>query len=341
MGCTTICFVDNAHSVYATNYDHLIFEGYIYVNKKNVSKNSQVTPLANAKGEFCSWSSKYGSVTFNFGTPQFAMGGINEAGLVMTTMDLEETGPPAVDNRHAFIGPLWVQYLLDTCDSVEEVIASDKLISNVSTHNHYMVCDREGNCAVIEFLNGKTVFYTDKTLPIRVLTNSIRYEETINSTEQRKDPKYFQNLEPILISSLNRFDEATERLKNYYAHKVDSTIDYAFVTLRKVRQPLTQWSIVFDTANLKVYFRTKRNKKIRSFNLSSFDFSGATPVKMLNIHENLSGDIAEHFINYSHEIVFNWYKNYLNKYYKINKGKIPSDKILDIQLRYMESFTVV
>ncbi len=62
----------------------------------------------------------------------------------------------------------------------------------------------------------------------------------------------------------------------------------------------------------------------------------------LNIHENLSGDIGEHFINYSHEIVFNLYKNYLNKYYKMNKkGKIPSDKILDIQLRFLESFTVV
>ncbi len=259
----------------------------------------------------------------------------------MSTMYLPETQPPAVDNRHALESGLWMQYLFDTCGSVEEVIASNKLISNISTVDHHIVCDREGKCAVIEFLNGKTVFYTDKTLPIRVLTNST-YEESINSREQRKDPKYFQKLEPLSISSLYRFDKATERLKNYQVNKVDSTVEFAFDTLRKVRQTITQWSIVFDTANLKVHFRTKKNKEIRSFNLSSFDFSGATPVKMLNIHENLSGDISEHFLNYSHEIVFNWYKNYLTKYYKMNKiGKIPSDKILDIQLRFLESFTVV
>jgi hypothetical protein len=98
---------------------------------------------------------------------------------------------------------------------------------------------------------------------------------------------------------------------------------------------------VFDTANLKVYFRTKNNKEIRYFNLSSFDFSSETPVKMLNIHENLSGDIAEHFINYSHETVFHSYKKYMKKYYKMNKkGKIPSDNILDMHLRFLESFAV-
>lgn len=35
MGCTSICFVDNGHSVYATNYDYTISEGYLLVNKKN------------------------------------------------------------------------------------------------------------------------------------------------------------------------------------------------------------------------------------------------------------------------------------------------------------------
>ena len=119
----------------------------------------------------------------------------------MSTMYLQETRTPAVDNRHALESGLWMQYLFDTCGSVEEVIASDKLISNTSTVDHHIVCDREGKCAVIEFLNGKTVFYTDKTLPTRVLTNST-YEKSIKTREQRKDPKYFQNLKPYRIPSL-------------------------------------------------------------------------------------------------------------------------------------------
>ncbi len=335
MGCTSICFVDNGHSLYATNYDHVIFEGYLIVNKNNISKKSHI---ANANGDNCSWISKYGSITFNLGAPQFAWGGINEAGLVMSTMYLEETRPPAVNNRYAFEAGLWMQYLFDIYGSVKEVLESNKLISNNSTVDHHIVCDRDGNCAVIEFLNGKTVFYTDKTLPVRVLTNNT-YEESINSREQRKDQRFFQNKNPLSISSLYRFDKATERLKYYQVNKVDSIVEYAFDTLKKVRQNITQWNIVFDTANLKVYFKTKRNKEIRSFNLSSFDFSGGTPVKILNIHENLSGDIADHFINYSHEIIFNSYKNYMNKYYKFNKkGKIPSDKILEIQLKFLESY---
>ena len=338
MGCTSICFVDNGHSVYATNYDYKnISEGNLFVNKKNVSKKS---PFPNAKGEHHDWISKYGSVTFNLGALQFAWAGINEAGLVMSTMYLEETQTPEVDNRHAFEAGLWMQYLFDKCGSVEEVIASNKVISNNSTVDHHIVCDREGKCAVIEFLNGKTVIYTDKTLPIRLLTNNI-YEESIKPRAQRRVWRFYQKIKPFSKASIYRFDIATKRLKNYQLNKVDSTVEYAFDTLEKASQNITQWSIVFDTANLEVHFRTKKNNGIRSFKLSSFDFSSATPVKMLNIHENLSGDTAEHFINYSHETVFHSYKKYMKKYYKMNKkGKIPSDDILDMHLRFLKSFAV-
>jgi penicillin V acylase-like amidase (Ntn superfamily) len=64
----------------------------------------------------------------------------------------------------------------------------------------------------------------------------------------------------------------------------------------------TQWSIVYDIKNLKVYFRTRGNEQIRYFALSSFDFSCKTPIKILDMQADLSGDVTKKFIDYTQQI---------------------------------------
>ena len=93
-------------------------------------------------------------------------------------------------------------------------------------------------------------------------------------------------------------------------------IDYAFDILNEVAQGTveeidgvsirsmagTEWSIVYDIKNLRVYFRTFDNKKIRYIDMSSFDFSCKTPVKVLDIQEDFSEDVSSKFINYTNKI---------------------------------------
>ena len=75
--------------------------------------------------------------------------GVNEAGLVMSTMSLNQTQLPRPDARPVLDSGNWIQYLLDTCATVDEVLATDDVVRNL-TVDHYLVADRSGGSAVIE-----------------------------------------------------------------------------------------------------------------------------------------------------------------------------------------------
>ncbi|NIV31091.1 MAG: hypothetical protein GWN58_16835, partial [Anaerolineae bacterium] len=83
---------------------------------------------------------------------QLAWAGMNEAGLAISTMWLGETRSPAPDERPPLASPLWIQYQLDTCATVEEVMANDARVRIADAVDHYLVCDRSGACAAVEFL---------------------------------------------------------------------------------------------------------------------------------------------------------------------------------------------
>jgi hypothetical protein len=77
-------------------------------------------------------------------------------------------------------------------------------------------------------------------------------------------------------------------------------VDYAFGILASVAQgETTQWSIVYDLDAMRVYLRTSLNPRIRYFDVSDFDFSCDTPVRILDIHKGGDGDIRSNFQLYS------------------------------------------
>jgi penicillin V acylase-like amidase (Ntn superfamily) len=117
--------------------------------------------------------SKYGSITFNQYGKEFPTGGMNEKGLVVELMWLDETRYPNPDQRPA-VGVLqWIQYQLDNSSTTAEVIGSNSQIriSEKTAPIHFLVADAAGNVATIEFLDGKMVVHKDKELPFPVLTN--------------------------------------------------------------------------------------------------------------------------------------------------------------------------
>ncbi|MEJ2544932.1 MAG: hypothetical protein P8Y99_12770 [Calditrichaceae bacterium] len=80
---------------------------------------------------------------------------------------------------------------------------------------------------------------------------------------------------------MERFWKATELVKKFSGH---DAIKYSFSILDAVRNN-TQWQIVYDVKNLKVYYRTKSKRKIRLINLTDCDFS-RTKSRTICIHEN-------------------------------------------------------
>jgi choloylglycine hydrolase len=290
--CTTFCLFNGKDLIFGRNYDFPIGYGHVVINKRSVFKSAK----ADAGEQAAQWTSKYGSVTFNqFGRDNL-MGGMNEAGLIVELMQLDATQYPAPDSRPALGCLEWIQYQLDNCATVTEVIQqAEKVRIRSHVGIHYLIADSKGEIASIEFLDGKLIYHRGDKMPVKALANST-YEES---------PAYLKRYEsnaalPTSMSSLDRFVRAGVMAKNYQPNAAQSAIDYAFDILRDVAQGAhTQWSIVYDVRNLAVYFFTNQTQQVRHVNLQSFDFVCASPVKILDVNADISGNIASHFSNYT------------------------------------------
>jgi choloylglycine hydrolase len=303
--CTSFCLESGGHAVFGSNYDNEIWEGLLFVNKRGVLKTGWE---AGTTGNYARWTAEYGSVTFNLAGAQLAWAGMNEAGLAISTMWLGETGSPPPDTRPPLVSPLWIQYQLDTCATLEEVMANDARVRIADTVDHYLVCDGLGNCAAVEFLEGQTVFHTGDAMPVKALTNHA-YLKAVGAWQARR----------LRDNSLERFGIAADRVTDFQPAGAPSTVAYAFETLEQASGQATggtptQWSIVFDTENLRVHFRTSRNPQIRYMDFAKLDFDCGTPVEMLDVHTPLSGNISDRLGRYTFDANLQHTLNFLEKW---------------------------
>jgi penicillin V acylase-like amidase (Ntn superfamily) len=288
--CTTFLINYNGQLVFGRNYDWVSGNGMVCTNQRGLAKTS----FQNPDGNTISWTSRYGSITFNQFGKEFPTGGMNEQGLVVELMWLDGTiYPPAVDKRPS-IGVLqWIQYQLDNCTTIEEVIATDpKLrITTTGTPLHYLVADAKGNAATIEFLKGKMVVHKGEQLPFPVLTNNT-YDQSM--TSKNKGTWYGDN-------SLERFVTTCKMIQQYKADLGNRSLtDHAFEILNKVSQGnFTKWSIVYDISNKKILFKTDQVKQTRYLNFASFDFSCKQTSKTIDMNAVLKGDISSKLAGFS------------------------------------------
>jgi penicillin V acylase-like amidase (Ntn superfamily) len=299
--CSTFILKSGQNVVFGRNYDWGIGFGLVMVNKRDLVKRTHQPFGASIKP--AQWVSKYGSITFNQYGKEFPMGGMNEAGLVVEVMWLEGTEYPYPDARPELSELQWVQYHLDTASSVKEVIASDASlrISANSVPIHFLVSDKTGEAVTVEFLDGKLVYHTAESLPVKALTNSTYAE----SLEYLKGHKGFGGEREIGFSgkSLDRFARAANMLAQYDPSKDKEIVDYAFSILDSVDNPeLTQWSIVYDVMNRTVHVKTKDSPRLKKFAFADFDFDCQTQSKVIDMQTDETGDISGHFIAYSTEI---------------------------------------
>ena len=332
--CTSFSLDDRDWHVFGKNYDWMVDDGLVIVNKRGVSKTAI---KRNDLGQPAGWVSKYGSVTFNQFGCEFPQGGMNEVGLVVETMALHGGKFPEPDSRPFLNRLQWRQYQLDNFSSVEEVITSDSQVriapanSRASFGSHFLVSDRKGDCAVIEFIDGKMVVYMEEAMPVKVLTNDT-YVESLRFWQNRSSPSDDPN------HSLARFVRVADMVSRYRPHPSKSIVDYAFDVLTIAEKDSrartqTMWSIVYDQKNLRVYFRTAANREIRTFSLAGFDFSCTTPVKVLDINGNQGGEVTKHFSDYTLETNHSFICNGFRKtpYFR----NIPNS-VLDEYSRYPE-----
>jgi len=134
--CTAFVMRGGGSILLAKNLDWPVGEGLLCVNKRDVIKEAfgggLTVPLR--------WTSKYGSVTFNQFGREFPLGGINEKGLAIEELSVRADYPP-LDVRPGLNEFQWIQYHLDTCRTVKEVLkrAAEVRISRLLLGLHYLV----------------------------------------------------------------------------------------------------------------------------------------------------------------------------------------------------------
>ena len=317
LACTTFMLDNNGQPVYGKNSDWMEhIPGYVIINKRGVAKTSVV--LLEPAAIPISWTSKFGSVTFNIFSRERPQEGINEAGLFITILGAEGVANdeyPQPDSRQPMGDIQLTQYHLDNFSTVDEVIASFQSIrpakhaedSPIPFPGQWLVGDSRGKCATIEFLDGKLVCHTGWTLPVRVLSNST-YGPSLAYFRWFRFLNIFFPI-PLPEDSgpaLNRFVIAGDMVKKYRPKRSGPAVDYAFQILQDVEMnpahDTALWSAVYDSANKQIHFRSWNNDQIRSIDLSALDFSCTTPVKVLDTRADLSGDVTNSFVDYTKEI---------------------------------------
>lgn len=328
--CVTFVMKSGDSLVFGWNYEFDCGSGFLIVNKKGLLKTSFVPP----NEKHIEWVSQYGSLTFNQWGKEFPAGGINEQGLVVVQTTYVKTQFPKQDNRPAILDLQWIQYQLDNFSTVQQVIESDKLIriSDNSVPLHYMICDKDGNTAIIEFINGRMVSYSNKELLYPVMGND-SYQTSLSEIIKYQG---FGGNEIIPRNSNGpncaNFIIASDFVKKYTTQ--NNLIDYSFNILSHSSEPKrTQWSIVFDTKNGTIYFKSLISNNIKTVHLSDYNYECNSPVKILDISAKQTSD----FIDYTQEIN----QDYINKAYNDPaiswiKEMIPVD-VNNYKIHYTET----
>ena len=334
------------HIVFGRNLDWITGSGLIISQPEISSKDSVDRCFAEYP---ITWTSKYGSITFNQVGRDLPYGGMNEAGLVVEHMTLDETVfNPSDDNRHTISACQWIQYQLDNYSTVEEVIKSDTLLRIIDPGSkiHFLVCDKAGNVVSIEFINGKMVYHTGKDLPVEVLANS-NYENSINCFESNCDTQANR--------SLYNFCTAAHMVNQYHSENQDSIVRNAFHILNAVKQGLmTKWSIVYDVTNMKIYFKVFETPTIvgdqkiflkppgdvpvNIVNFRSFDFNCFDVPKVLDLDIDHSGIVNKYFTDYSTSINREFISKAFTFFKEWGANIQLGEEAFDYMSKYPESF---
>jgi len=304
--CTSFCLNTPDGPVFGTNLDLTTGEGHLFVNRRGIAKEGYGS---STKGETAKWVSRFGSVTFNLVGRELPWGGMNEAGLVMSSMQLNASRCPDPDERPPLSEAYLVQYVLDSCSNVQEaiqIVSTVRLAQNECS-THYLVADESGDCAAFEFLNGQFVCYNGDTLPAKALANA-PYAAGITFINQGVIPADNPG------ESVERVAAAVDKIEEFRPGGGLSPVNYSLEILTETvvapkkwwsnifNEPYTRWNVVFDITKREIHFRTQDNPAVRRLSLNSFNYSCGAPLLMLDVNEKLSGKVDQSFQLYDHSI---------------------------------------
>lgn len=333
LGCSTFALSHGRQLVVGNNDDWFSDVGFLVINKRDVRKRA----LPHASGKPLEWISKYGSLTLNFDSVGSPSGGMNEAGLVIDESWLEDTGYPRPDWRPVIDEVQWIQYQLDNCSTVDDVLRTEGVlrIELFTGKSHYFVCDRTGKVAVIEWIGGKMTAHVLGRDDVQAITN----DTYAKSTQALRRHRGFGGAAPCgpSGSSLDRFCRAAAMVKQFASDDRASAAEYGFKILANVSQKSTMFSWIYDIGNRSIHYRTAASPLIKTVRLESFQFDCGGPMLMADILTNRAGDISGSFEPYTLEKNRDFVARVIKKWRANGFALHITDAEVEKMIRYPES----
>ena len=270
-------------------------------------------------GNPLTWTSRYGSV----GTSAYdicSTDGMNEAGLVANLLWLAESAYPEWDGSTPGLSiAAWVQYILDTCATVDEAVAEMEsgrfeVVSGMMPDGsrmatlHLSVSDAAGDSAIFGYVDGALSVHHSPAY--RVMTNSPLFDRQLALDD------YWQNIGGLtFLPGTNRAADRFVRA-SFYVDALPQTADTRqavagiFSVIRNVSVPLgisvpdqpnissTRWRTVSDQKNRVYYFESTLYPNIFWVDMKDVDFSEGAPVRMLDLvgGRTYAGNTASLFV---------------------------------------------
>lgn len=293
--CTTFLINKDGHLVFGRNYDWMTGNGFMSVNLAGLTKKS----FDMNDGPLINWTSRYGSITFNQYGREFPNGGMNEKGLVVEIMWLDETRFEPKDQRPSLNVLQWIQYQLDNHATVADVLSSLDKIRISSGGNiplHYLIADATGDAATIEVLEGKLQVHHRDQLKLPVLTNNT-YADSEKYRKSRE--QVTESKQAFQRNSLERYRRACGLISEYQSGSSQvSPIEQSFRVLEEVSQGnYTKWSITYDITNKEIHFKAA-DLGVRSISFSKLNMSCPAPGPVYPLQGPDIGDVSGKMVPY-------------------------------------------
>lgn len=307
LGCTTVAFAKSAECLVAKSYDWHQAHGAVVINPKGLHKTAlRFWPADRPQ----TWIADHASATFVQHGREFPLGGMNDAGLVVEVMWLDENRPTPLDKRRTVNELQWIQYQLDRFSTVEEVLRNadpanpDSVrISRIYARVHYLACDATGACAAFEDIAGPS----GKGQTVRtVAAPGVLTNETYAAMSARLG-QYVgfggQSAIPGDQSSLSRFVRAAAWAHALDPAKIADPVGYAFQALQSVGgTTYSKFHIVYEPKLGRVHFRTLGYRALKTFKLGDFETQCSASEersRMIDVNQTVGGEVGSKFGVYS------------------------------------------
>lgn len=246
---------------------------------------------------------KYASITFSQFGLELPTSGMNEAGLIVQMLwDEDNLIPDQPDDVAALNELQFVQFLLDNYASLNEVkqaIAGLRFRKSYADL-HYVVCDKN-QCALLEFDNEKLMFISEQFAPYVItnksLENSKRFYKSLKASPKaisdKKEalPAYARAVREYELLNDNKHFNQENLLQSLTHLKANYEFMDIYNWIIKSKPPsVTAWSAVYDSKNLKVYWRNKDNPKTKIIDFAELTRSCSKPYLALTLNQEYSED---------------------------------------------------